>query len=97
VPTRHPVDFPAVRLWHRRCSPARQEETTMEAAIIDLTALIIPFGVACVGIAGIGFAALFTVDLWSGPRSASSLTFEIQRPAMPAHGVRPLVRSRFAA
>ena len=69
----------------------------MSTAIIDLTALIIPFAVACVGFAGIVFAALFTVELWSGPRSRPSLHFEIERPASPAHTFRPLVRSRVAA
>ena len=68
----------------------------MSTAIIDLTALIIPFAVGCVGFAGIVFAALFTIELWSGPRSRSSLRFKIERPT-PAQTFRPLVRSRVAA
>ena len=70
----------------------------MSTAIIDLTALIIPFAVGCVGFAGIVFAALFTVELWSKPSSHSSLNFRIQRPSpTPAHTLRPPVRSRVAA
>jgi hypothetical protein len=69
----------------------------MSTEIIDLTALIIPFAVASVGFAGIVFAALFTVELWSRPRSGSSLDFKVQRPASPAQTFRPLVRSRVAA
>ena len=68
----------------------------MSTAIIDLTALLIPFAVGCVGVAGIVFAALFTVELWSRPSSDSTLSFKIQRPT-PAHPFRPLVRSRVAA
>ena len=68
----------------------------MTTAIIDLTALIIPFAVASVGFAGIVFAGLFTIELWTGPRSRPLLGFKIQRPT-PAHTFRPVVRSRVAA
>ena len=68
----------------------------MSTAIIDLTALIIPFAVGCVGFAGIVFAGLFTLELWSGPRSRPSLRFRIQRPT-PTQTFRPLVRSRVVA
>jgi len=69
----------------------------MTTAIIDLTALIIPFAVVSVGFAGIVFAALFTIDLWTGTSSRPTLSFKIQRPATPSHTFRPLVRSRVAA
>jgi hypothetical protein len=73
-----------------------QEDATMDTAIIDLTALIIPFAVCCVGFAGIVFAGLFTFELWSGPRSRPLLGFRIQRPTVP-DTFRSLVRSRVAA
>jgi hypothetical protein len=68
----------------------------MTTAIIDLTALIIPFAVGCVGFAGIVFAGLFTIELWWGPRSRPLLGFRIERPTA-ADTFRPLVRSRVAA
>ena len=69
----------------------------MDTGIIDLTALIIPFAVASVGFAGIVFATLFTIGLWSAPHSRPSVRFTIQRPTTPAQTFRPLVRSRVAA
>jgi hypothetical protein len=67
----------------------------MTTAIIDLTALIIPFAVGCVGLAGIVFAVLFTLEMWSGARRAS-LDVEAERPTR-AHTFRPVVRSRVVA
>ena len=69
----------------------------MPTEIIDLTALIIPFAVGCVGFAGIVFAALFTVELWSKPLSGSSFRFTIERPKTSQRAARSLNRARVAA
>jgi len=69
----------------------------MPTATIDLTALIIPFAVGCVGFAGIVFAALFTAELWSRPRFGSSFGFTIERPKTSPRAAQSLKRARVAA
>jgi hypothetical protein len=48
-----------------------------------------------VGLAGIVFAVLFTLEMWSGARH-SSLDVGTERPT-PAHTFRPVARSRAVA
>ena len=69
----------------------------MPTETIDLTALIIPFAVGCVGFAGIVFAALFTAELWFQSGSGTSSRFTIQRPKTTPRAARSLNRARVAA